>query len=163
MLVNLNLLGISERDLSKLPEYCAVISRVCNVSMPYNYPIVGDDSFRTATGVHAAAIVKALGMKDAWLADRVYCGVPASMVGREQRIEIGPMSGEHNVRFWLSARGIEINPLFVEKILAAAKHGNKLLSEDQILRIVKVQRARLARGEGVTDKDLGLEGKETTK
>ena len=85
------------------------------------------------------------------------------MVGREQRIEIGPMSGEHNVRFWLSARGIEINPLFVEKILAAAKHGNKLLAEDQILRIVKVQRARLARGEGVTDKDLGLEGKETTK
>jgi isopropylmalate/homocitrate/citramalate synthase len=157
LLVNLNLLGISERDLSKLPEYCEVISRVCGVSMPYNYPIVGDDSFRTATGVHAAAIVKALGMEDEWLADRVYCGVPASMVGREQRIEIGPMSGEHNVRFWLTARGIETHPVFVEKILTAAKRAHKLLSEDQVLRMVKVLRERLESGGEVTDADLDLD------
>jgi len=156
LLVNLNLLGISKRDLSKLPEYCAVISRVCNVPLPYNYPIIGDDSFRTATGVHAAAIVKALGKEDDWLADRVYSGVPASMVGREQRIEIGPMSGEHNVRFWLSARGIETHPIFLEKILDAAKRSNKLLSEDQIMRMVKVLRKRLESGESVSDEDLGL-------
>ncbi len=154
LLVNLNLLGISKRDLSQLPEYCRVVAEACGAPSPFNWPVVGADSFRTATGVHAAAIVKALKMEDEWLADRVYCGVPASLVGREQQIEIGPMSGEHNVRFWLAARGIEVHPVYVEKILAAAKRSSKLLTEEQIMRMVKVMRERLRRGEEVTDEAL---------
>lgn len=154
LLVNLNLMGYSKRDLTKLPEYCRVISEACGAVIPFNYPVVGADSFRTATGVHAAAIVKALTREDEWLADRVYCGVPASMVGREQRIEIGPMSGEHNVRFWLSTRGIETHPVYVEKILVAAKRANTLLTEDQVMRMVAVMRLRLAKGQSVTDEDL---------
>jgi 2-isopropylmalate synthase len=154
LLVNLNLMGYSNRDLTKLPEYCKVISEACGAVIPFNYPVVGADSFRTATGVHAAAIVKALTRQDNWLADRVYCGVPASMVGREQRIDIGPLSGEHNVRFWLSARGIETHPVYVEKILAAAKRANSLLNEDQVMRMVAVMRLRLATGQEVTDDDL---------
>jgi 2-isopropylmalate synthase len=154
LLVNLSLLGLSDRDLTKLPEYCQVVSQACGAHIPFNYPVVGADSFRTATGVHAAAVVKALTREDQWLADRVYCGVPASLVGREQRIDIGPMSGEHNVRFWLSTRGIEILPVFVEKILTAAKRSNTLLSDDMILRMVKVMRERLQNGEEVTEEDL---------
>jgi len=154
LLVNLSLLGLSDRDLTKLPEYCQVVSQACGAHIPFNYPVVGADSFRTATGVHAAAVVKALTKKDQWLADRVYCGVPASLVGREQRIDIGPMSGEHNVRFWLSARGIEILPVFVEKILTAAKRSNTLLADDMILRMVRVMRERLQNGEEVTEEDL---------
>ncbi len=154
LLVNLNLMGYSDRDLTKLPEYCRVVSEACGAPIPFNYPIVGADSFRTATGVHAAAIVKALGMEDEWLADRVYCGVPASMVGREQQIEIGPMSGEHNVRFWLASHGIDTHPVFVEKILAAAKSANTLLTEEQIRRMIAVMRRRLEKGEEVTDADL---------
>ncbi len=160
LLVNLNLMGLSDRDLSKLPEYCAVVSEACGASIPFNYPVVGADSFRTATGVHAAAIVKALGKEDEWLADRVYCGVPASMVGREQRIEIGPMSGEHNVRFWLTARGIEAHPVFIEKILIAAKRATTLLPEDMVLRMVRVMRERLQKGEEVTEEDLAMVGGE---
>ncbi|HET7011597.1 MAG TPA: LeuA family protein [Anaerolineales bacterium] len=154
LLVNLNLLGISRRDLSRLPEYCRVVAEACGAPIPFNYPVVGTDSFRTSTGVHAAAIVKALSMEDGWLADRVYCGVPASLVGREQRIEIGPMSGDHNVRYWLTSRGIETPPVFIEKILAAAKRSRSILSEPEILRMVAVMRERLKNGEQVTDADL---------
>jgi 2-isopropylmalate synthase len=154
LLVNLNLLGIANRDLKGLPEYCQVVAQACGVPIPYNYPIVGADSFRTATGVHAAAVAKALEKHDEWLADRVYCGVPASMVGRSQGIEIGPMSGEHNVRFWLRDHDVEDHPVYVEKILAAAKRSNKLLTEDEIRRMVIVMRQRLQRGEEVTDEAL---------
>ncbi len=154
LLVNLNLLGWAERDLTRLPEYCQVIQEKCGSPIPFNYPIVGADSFRTATGVHAAAVVKALGMEDQWLSDSVYCGVPASMVGREQEIEIGPMSGEHNVRFYLKARDIEEEPIFVEKILAAAKRSSKLLSEQDVLRMVEVMRKRMKSGEDIKDSDL---------
>ena len=98
----LALIGVGERDLTVLPEYCEVVSDACGVPIPYNYPVVGDDAFRTSTGVHAAAIAKAKEQGDVWLSDRVYCGVPSSMVGREQGIEIGPMSGVHNVQYWLS-------------------------------------------------------------
>jgi len=155
LLVNLNLLGIANRDLTGLPEYCQVVSQACGVPIPFNYPIVGADSFRTATGVHAAAIAKAADKHDAWLADRVYCGVPASMVGRKQGIEIGPMSGEHNVRSWLLKHDIEPHPVFVEKILAAAKRSNRILSEEEIHRMTRVLRLRLAAGEvHVSESDL---------
>ena len=154
LLVNLSLLGLSDRDLTRLPEYCRVVSEACGAPIPFNYPVVGADSFRTATGVHAAAIVKALTRDDQWLADRVYCGVPASLVGREQRIEIGPMSGEHNVRFWLTSHGIETPAVFIEKILTAAKRSNAILTEAQLMRMVAVMRERLHNGEEVSDADL---------
>jgi isopropylmalate/homocitrate/citramalate synthase len=154
LLVNLNLLGWADRDLTKLPAYCQVIAEKCGAVVPFNYPVVGADSFRTSTGVHAAAVVKALSMNDTWLSDRVYCGVPATMVGRAQGIEIGPMSGEHNVRFYLRQRDIEEHPVFVEKILAAAKRSNKLLSEDDVLRMVTVMRERLKGGHEIEDAEL---------
>jgi 2-isopropylmalate synthase len=156
LLINLNLLGISNRDLRKLPEYCQVVADACGAPAPFNYPVVGADSFRTSTGVHAAAVAKALQMEDQWLADRVYCGVPASLVGREQEIEIGPMSGEHNVNYWLTKRGIEVHPIFVEKILAASKRSSTLLAEEEILRMVSVMRERMKAGEEITDSDTNM-------
>lgn len=154
LLINLNLLGISDRDLRKLPEYCQIVADACGAPVPFNYPVIGADSFRTSTGVHAAAVAKALQMEDQWLADRIYCGVPASLVGREQEIEIGPMSGEHNVRFWLTKRGIEDHPIYIEKILAASKRSSTLLSEEEILRMVKVMQERVKAGEEKPDAEF---------
>jgi 2-isopropylmalate synthase len=154
LLVNLNLLGWADRDLARLPEYCQLIADKCDVPIPFNYPVVGADSFRTSTGVHAAAVVKALNMDDRWLSDRVYCGVPASMVGRDQGIEIGPMSGEHNVRYTLRQHQIEEHPVFVEKILQAAKRSRSLLDEKDVLRMVRVMQERMTAGQGIRDEDL---------
>ena len=99
LLMNLVLMGYIERDLSSLVEYCEYVSTVTGVPIPPNYPVVGRDAFRTATGVHAAAVIKAYRKQDRELVDAVYSGVPASLVGREQEIEVGPMSGRSNVVF----------------------------------------------------------------
>jgi len=157
LLVNLNLLGWAERDLTKLPEYCEVIAEKCGAVIPFNYPVVGADAFRTATGVHAAAVTKALTMNDEWLAERVYCGVPSSMVGRAHEIEIGPMSGEHNVRFFLKKRGLQDDPVIVAKILEVAKRSNRLLSEDDVKRIVTVMSRRLRAHQEITDDEIDRE------
>lgn len=154
LLVNLNLLGWANRDLTSLPDYCSFIEEKMGAPIPFNYPVVGADSFRTSTGVHAAAVVKAIEKNDDWLCDCVYCGVPSSMVGRKQGIEIGPMSGEHNVRFYLKQRGIEDKPIYIEKILAAAKRSKTLLSENDVMRMVKVIRTRKKSGQEIKDADL---------
>lgn len=157
LLVNLNLLGWADRNLTKLPEYCEVIAEKCGAVIPFNYPVVGADSFRTATGVHAAAIEKALSKNDNWLAEHVYCGVPSSMVGREHTIEIGPLSGEHNVRFFLRKNKIEENPAYVKKVLEVAKRSNRLLTDDDVRRIVTVMSRRIRAHQEVTDEELDRE------
>ena len=144
LLVNLKLMGWIDNDLSALPEYCELVSRACHVPVPVNYPVVGRDAFRTATGVHAAAIVKAYRKEDAWLADVVYSGVPAHWVGREQEIEIGPMSGESNVIYWLKRRDIEPKPELVRAIFEAAKQSNHTLSEEEVRAIVRRSPANAA-------------------
>jgi 2-isopropylmalate synthase len=137
VLVNLKLLGLEYGDVSRLSEVVALISEHCRVPIPVNYPVFGRDAFRTGTGVHAAAVVKAEGKGDNWLADRIYSGVPASWFGREQEIEIGHQSGISNVRYWLNRRGIEPEESLVQAIFEKAKHGNRLLEEQEVLSIVR--------------------------
>jgi 2-isopropylmalate synthase len=136
LLVNLQLLGWIHRDLTKLHEYCELVSRATGVPIPDNYPIVGRDAFRTGTGVHAAAIIKARRKGDEWLADRVYSGVPAAMVGRGQSIEVGPMSGLSNVQCWLENHGIDPRPEIVDAIFRRAKQSDQLLTDEDILAVV---------------------------
>lgn len=137
VLVNLVLLGWLERDLSALPRYCELIHRHCGAPLPFNYPVVGRDAFRTSTGVHAAAIIKARQKGDDYLANRVYSGVPADLVGREQEIEIGPMSGKWNVIYWLERRGKEPRPELVERILEHAKNADRVLEEREISELIQ--------------------------
>jgi 2-isopropylmalate synthase len=132
ILVNLQLLGWIDRDLSALATYVGKISAYLKVPIPDGYPVVGRDAFRTGTGVHAAAIVKARAKGDDWLADRVYSGVPAGMVGLTQVIEVGPMSGESNVFFWLRERAIDPTPERVAVLYRAAKASDHVLSEAEI-------------------------------
>jgi 2-isopropylmalate synthase len=132
LLVNLRLLGWIPNDLAALPEYCDKTSQGTGVPIPVNYPVVGADAFRTGTGVHAAAVIKAFRKGDHWLADRVYSGVPAEMVGRHQEIEVGPMSGESNVVYWLESRKIEPTPERVQAVFQRAKSVDGVLSEAEI-------------------------------
>ena len=98
--------------------------------------MIGADAFRTATGVHAAAVVKAFHKGDRALMDAVYAAVPASMVGREQEIEVGPMSGRSNVVFWLEKRDLPATDEIVDRVFAAAKASNRTLTHDQIQTII---------------------------
>jgi 2-isopropylmalate synthase len=132
LLANLVLAGRREADLGRLVEYCQTVSEACGVPIPSNYPIVGRDAFRTATGVHAAAVIKAYRKDDPALVDAVYSGVPASLVGREQTIEVGPMSGRSNVVYWLEKRGIDATDERVDRIFTAAKGATAVLTEAEI-------------------------------
>ncbi len=137
LLVNLKLLGLRDDDLTALPEYIATVSKATDVPVPVNMPIVGRDAFRTATGVHAAAVIKAQRKGEAWLADRVYSGVPASWVGRAQEIEVGHMSGSSNVLYYLRSRGLPDGREVVEAVLAAAKKSERLLTDAEIREVVE--------------------------
>jgi len=132
LLVNLVMMGYRDQDLTTLGAYCEAVSRACDVPIPKNYPVVGADAFRTATGVHAAAVVKAFRKGDRALMDAVYAAVPASLVGREQEIEVGPMSGKSNVVFWLESRGLPVTDEVVDRIFAAAKASNRMLTHEQV-------------------------------
>jgi 2-isopropylmalate synthase len=136
LLVNLVLMGYLERDLTRLNEYCAVVSRACDIPIPPNYPVVGEGAFRTATGTHAAAVIKALRKKDRALADAVYSSVPAHLVGRQQEIQVGPMSGRSNVVFWLEQHQLPVSDSLVDKILARAKDSTHILRDQEIMEIV---------------------------
>jgi 2-isopropylmalate synthase len=132
LLVNMKLLGWIDRDLTRLGEYCRAVSEATGVPISNNYPVIGSDAFETATGVHAAAVIKAYRKGDAWLADRVYSGVVASDFGCRQRIRVGPMSGRSNVIYWLEDRGIEATEERVDRIFDAAKRSNRLLEDAEI-------------------------------
>lgn len=133
LLVNFRLLGMHDRDLTRLPEYCRMAAEMCGVQIPHNYPVVGEDAFRTGTGVHAAAIIKAMRMGDRWLEDCVYSGIPASAVGRRQRIEISPVSGLSNVRYWLAEHGYDAeDDELCEAIFGLAKRCDHTLTREEI-------------------------------
>ncbi len=136
LLVNLRLLGVIDNDLSKLGEYVNLAHQITGVPLPTNYPVFGKDAFETATGVHAAAVIKAFKKGDHWLANRVYSGVPADLVGLEQVIAVGPMSGKSNVTWFLERRGITPTDEKVQKVLDLAKQTPRLLTEAEILSCV---------------------------
>ncbi|HLF57034.1 MAG TPA: 2-isopropylmalate synthase, partial [Thermoanaerobaculia bacterium] len=137
ILVNFELLGWSRRNLAPLAGLCALVASATEVAIADCYPIVGRDAFRTQTGVHAAAILKAKAKGDVWLADRIYSGIPAALVGRKQEIEIGPMSGQANVVYWLAERGIPADPELVQELFRAGKEASSTLAEERLLEICR--------------------------
>src|SRR5205807_7207131 len=136
MLVNLKLMEVEpwkNQDLTRLKDYCELVSRATGVPIPRNYPVFGEDAFRTATGVHAAAVIKAFRKGDMELANTVYSGVPAHYFGLEQIIEIGPMSGKSNVIFWLERKGMTASEELVDRIFQRAKASDRCLTEEEIM------------------------------
>ena len=136
MLVNLKLYGLIDQDLSNLKKYSDTVARATHTQIPPNYPVVGRDAFRTATGVHAAAIAKAYKKNDPKLANAIYSGVPSHLFGLEQVIEVGPLSGKSNVIFWLERHGIEPADEIVERIFEAAKQSERVMTDAEIRALV---------------------------
>src|SRR6266705_1287567 len=136
VLVNLKILGAIDHDLLKLKEYCEEAARACRVIIPPGYPVFGSDAFRTATGVHAAAVIKAFKKGETELANSVYSGVPSHLFGVEQIIDIGPMSGKSNVIFWLEKRGIQATEERINAIYNRAKQSDRLLTTEEVLEAI---------------------------
>lgn len=145
-LMNLDLLGeLGDRNLTNLVPWCRKVAEALGVTIPPQYPLVGDDAFRTATGVHAAAVIKAIKKGDIDLVDRIYSGVPASRFGKQQSIEIGFMSGESNVVFWLQQHGIAPDDALVQHVFALAKRTDHILSDAEIHAAIAEHRGEAAK------------------
>ncbi|HEV2386836.1 MAG TPA: LeuA family protein [Candidatus Acidoferrales bacterium] len=136
MLVNLRLMGLIDRDLGRLKEYAEKVSAATHTPIPANYPVVGRDAFRTSTGVHAAAIIKAYRKGNVMLANSVYSGVPSHLFGLGQVIEIGPLSGRSNIIYWLESRGFAPAEKLVDRIFDAAKQASRVLTEEELRALV---------------------------
>ncbi|MFN4182110.1 MAG: LeuA family protein, partial [bacterium] len=137
LIVNLVLLGYWKGNVSALPGYVELVSQATGVPISPSYPVFGEDAFRTGTGVHAAAVIKALKKGHHFLADRVYSAIPASLFGRRQKVEVGPMSGENNVRFWLISHSYPDSPDVVSALFQFAKESSTLLSDEQIVEFLE--------------------------
>ncbi len=137
IIVNLKLIDWIDRDPSALGAYCDLAASMTGIDIPSMYPVMGADAFRTGTGVHAAAIVKAMRKGDDWLANRVYSGVPADYFGRRQVIELGPMSGQSNVLYWLEERGLDATPELVDALFTACKEAKATMRESEVMGIVR--------------------------
>src|SRR6266700_2490610 len=138
LIVNLKLLGAHHHDITKLPEYCRLVADAVGVPIAVNYPVMGEDAFRTGTGVHAAAIIKAKKKGHAWLADRIYSSVPAQEFGLEQKIEISPVSGLSNVKYWLETHGYDPeDEAACRALFEAAKRTDRVLSDEECHRLLK--------------------------
>ncbi len=136
ILINFKLMGEIDNDLTSLVEWCETVSQACDWPIPKSYPVMGEDAFRTATGVHAAAVIKAQKKGDHWLADRIYSGVPAGQFGKAQTVEIGHMSGLSNVLYWLDVNGVNTTDGLAEHILATAKARNSVLTDSEVHEII---------------------------
>ena len=132
LILNLKLIREDFASVPALNEITQLVAEAVGMDIPVDFPAFGKDAFRTATGVHAAAIVKALDRGDTWLADLVYSAVPATMVGRTQHIEVGHMSGHSNVKAWLAANGLTATNEQIDAVFRAAKRCNSTLSDDDI-------------------------------
>jgi 2-isopropylmalate synthase len=136
LLVNMRLQGSTSRAVGELAALVTTTAEAMKVDVPFDYPVFGSDAFRTATGVHAAAIVKATQEHHADWANRIYSGVPAHWFGRKQVIEIGPMSGRSNVRHWLRRHGLDPREDIVEYILNEAKQANAVLTDHEVRQLL---------------------------
>jgi len=141
--LNLSLDGAWPEDLTPIAEYCQRAAALLGVEIPANHPLVGAGAFRTATGVHAAAIRKAE-RQAAWLSERVYGAVPSSAVGRTQEVCIGPMSGRANVEHWLSLRGLSLDEALIQRLLLCARASDHVLEDAEVLEILARERANTA-------------------
>src|ERR671925_1621568 len=146
LIVNLRLLGAHRHDIAKLPEYCRLVADAVGVPIPVNYPVMGEDAFRTGTGVHAAAIIKARKKGHAWLADRVYSSVPAVEFGFAQKIEISPVSGLSNVKCWLETHGYDpTDDSLCQLLFDAAKRMNRVIRDEELHAMIRDRQRQPAR------------------
>ncbi|MDE7432358.1 MAG: LeuA family protein [Lachnospiraceae bacterium] len=136
-LLNLAVMGdIRMSDsLKMITDHCRKISELFNWQIPNNYPVWGENSFSTVSGIHAAAIYKALDMEGN-LGEKVYSFIEPSILGRHQEIKINYMSGKSNILYWMKKNMIKPDDKLVEDILKKAKTSTTPLSDETIWAII---------------------------
>lgn len=136
LLINLYLQGCDRFALNLLIDYVEFAAAALHVEIPAGEPIVGANAFRTATGTHAAAMLKAERKSEPGLAEHLYSCIPATLLGRRHSIDIGPMSGAANVAHYLERQGIPRSEELMKRILRGAKSSERVLRDPEIEALV---------------------------
>ena len=134
LLINLKIAGDPARqNLTSLGEFSKLGSRIFNVPIRANYPGIGDKVGKTASGIHAAAMVKArnLGID----ASLPYSRVDQRWFDKEADVRIGPLSGKANVEWVAQKLGLECTQALVDRALKFARDTNRILSNADIINI----------------------------
>jgi 2-isopropylmalate synthase len=147
LLTNLRVNGLWSHSLRTVVEYCESAATAFGIAIAPSSPLIGSDAFRTGSGAHATALVKALRAGDPWLADNVISGVPAGLLGLENRVDISPVSGLSNVRWWLARHGYDASDqVLTRELLLAVKQTQRAATDDELHELVAtLLSARLVR------------------
>ncbi len=137
LLVNLSLESRWDGPTEWLAEYCRELTRMAGLNLSPNHPLAGRDAFRTSTGPEARGMWGASRQGREDLVDRISSGIPARQFGFRQVVEVGPMSGQSNVLWWLAQHSLPQDETSVERILQAAQTHFRSLTEDEIRRLLE--------------------------
>jgi 2-isopropylmalate synthase len=132
VLAHLHLSGLRSSPLLALTDYAHYASRILRDPIPFRQPVVGPEAFSHGSGVHAAAIRKALELGRPDLAGVVYSPIDPDVVNRTFGITVGRMSGRSNAILALRTLGIEPTQGLVQAVLAAAKASDFPLTNERI-------------------------------
>lgn len=133
LLTNLRITGGWPHTLGALQEYAESAAAAFGVAIAHAHPVIGADAFRSGTGAHATALVKALRAGDRSMADDVASAVPAGLVGAEHRVDVSPVSGLSNVRWWLAQHGYDPGDLvLMRELLLAVKQTQRVATDDEL-------------------------------
>ncbi|MCL5970218.1 MAG: hypothetical protein M1450_01815 [Patescibacteria group bacterium] len=142
LLIVLNLEGLrtkpdgQEDDLSRIQQYSELASKILGVPIPKNAPIVGENAFKTTSGVHANQYYHEGQLKNC--EHHIYLPFDPKEVGREAGIEVGPMSGLSNVYGKSHQLGIsEMTEEVALQILQYAKKHMVMISDKTFFRLAK--------------------------
>ena len=104
IMLHLNQYYGSAYCLDSARQYCSLLSRYTEYTMPINQPLFGNQSFTTTAGTHIRALEKAKRFGTG-AHDLLYSSVAAHDLGRQQQIMLGPMSGRSAVKSVLEQIG----------------------------------------------------------
>lgn len=135
LVANLHYLYGSCYHLDVLPRLTKYASAVFGEPVPPRHPVIGQNAYSTAAGIHGAAILKASRMDRPELVANAYAGVDPRLIGRQTHVRVGPLSGSANVEWKASQLGLPFSPELAARVLNEAREVDRILTDDEIVRV----------------------------
>ncbi|MFN2225809.1 MAG: hypothetical protein ACK2UY_05870, partial [Anaerolineae bacterium] len=136
ILANLHPLCPGCYRLELLPELAAYASAILGEPIPARHPMIGQNAYSTAAGIHGAAILKAQRLGRPELVANTYAGVDPRLTGHDVEVQVGPLSGTANVEWAAAGLGLACSPELAGRVLDRARELDRILTADEIAEIL---------------------------
>ncbi|MBV9744162.1 MAG: 2-isopropylmalate synthase [Acidobacteriia bacterium] len=123
----------TQYDLAKLPELGALVSRITNLPIAVNKPILGARNFTRESGIGVDLVVKE---------PLAMFGTHPALTGRQGEVVLGKKSGKASITYNLERLGIpdpgdEAVSEMLRRVKEAGIHKRGLLDQDEFQQIVE--------------------------